>query len=98
MPLEFGARLGSYTVAQPLGSGGMGEVYRANDARLERAVALKVLAPHLTQDKDALLRFEREAKTASALNHPHIVHIYEIGVASSAAARARGCRASATWC
>ncbi len=83
MPLEAGTRLGPYEIVQVLGAGGMGEVYRARDPRLARDVAIKVLAPHLAQDRDALARFEREAKTASALNHPHIVHIYEIGEAAT---------------
>jgi Tol biopolymer transport system component len=84
MRLEPGTRLGSYEVTRILGVGGMGEVYCARDPRLARDVAIKILSPSLAQDPDALARFEREAKTASALNHPHIVHIYEIGEASTA--------------
>ena len=73
-----GSRLGPYEIVGPLGQGGMGEVYRAFDPRLERFVALKVLPDGLARDRDSLARFEREAKAASALNHPHIVNIYEI--------------------
>lgn len=79
MTLNPGTRLGPYEVLALIGAGGMGEVYRARDLRLGRAVAVKVLAPALALDREALGRFEREAKTASALNHPHIVQIYEIG-------------------
>jgi RNA polymerase sigma factor (TIGR02999 family) len=80
-----GDRLGPYEIVGRLGAGGMGEVYRARDPRLGREVAIKVLTPGRAQDKDARARFEREAKTASALNHPHIVNIYEIGEAETLA-------------
>ncbi|HEX9982810.1 MAG TPA: protein kinase [Thermoanaerobaculia bacterium] len=66
-------------MVSPLGSGGMGEVYRARDTRLERDVAIKLLPPHLQQDEDSLQRFEREAKIISGLNHPHILTIHEVG-------------------
>jgi WD40 repeat protein len=79
MPLKAGSRLGPYEVLAPLGAGGMGEVYRARDARLERSVALKVLPESLSIEKERLSRFEKEARSASALNHPNIVTIYEIG-------------------
>jgi serine/threonine protein kinase len=79
MPLKAGSRLGPYEVLAPLGAGGMGEVYRARDARLERSVALKVLPDSLTAEKERLSRFEKEARSASALNHPNIVTIYEVG-------------------
>src|SRR5262245_35132908 len=68
-----------YRVVGPLGAGGMGEVYRARDRSLERDVALKVLPPHLVRSEERVRRFTLEAKSASSLNHPHIVHIYEIG-------------------
>ncbi len=78
MPLAPGARLGSYQIVEPLGSGGMGEVYRARDTRLDRDVAVKVLPPALARDPDRLIRFEREAKVLASLNHPNIAHIYGI--------------------
>jgi Tol biopolymer transport system component len=83
MTLPVGARIGPYEVLEPLGAGGMGEVYRALDPRLGREVALKVLPAELSADADRLARFEREARSASALNHPHIVTVYEVGRADS---------------
>jgi serine/threonine protein kinase len=80
--LTTGARLGSYEVVGLLGKGGMGEVYRARDTRLGRDVALKVLPDPLANEAEPLARFEREAQTLAALNHPHIAHIY--GVESGA--------------
>jgi serine/threonine protein kinase len=65
-----GTRLGSYEVIAPLGAGGMGEVYRARDLRLDREVAIKVLPASFASDADSVMRFEREAKTLAALNHP----------------------------
>jgi eukaryotic-like serine/threonine-protein kinase len=79
MPLKAGSRLGPYEVLAPLGAGGMGEVYRAKDTRLERSVALKVLPESLSVEHDRLQRFEKEARSASALNHPNIVTIYDVG-------------------
>ena len=79
MTLPTGTRLGSFEVLAPLGAGGMGEVYRARDLRLGREVALKVLPEELSQDAGRLARFEQEARSASALNHPNIVTIHEIG-------------------
>ena len=79
MSLETGARLGPYEVVGPLGAGGMGEVYRAKDTRLERTVALKILPAHAASDPEFKARFEREAKTISQLNHPNICVLYDIG-------------------
>ena len=79
MSLSPGARLGAYEITGTLGVGGMGEVYRARDARLGRDVAIKVLPAHLAVDPDALARFDREMKTLAALSHPHIVAIYDVG-------------------
>src|SRR5437588_1438485 len=79
MVLAPGTRLGPYEVVAPLGAGGMGEVYRARDARLERDVAIKILPQHLSSDPDLKARFEREARSISSLSHPHICHLYDIG-------------------
>ena len=74
-----GRRLGSYELLARLGAGGMGEVYRARDVRLDRIVAIKVLAPHLAEEPDFRRRFEREARTISQLSHPHICTLHDIG-------------------
>ena len=79
MTLTVGARLGPYEILAPLGAGGMGEVYRARDTRLERTVAVKVLPSALTSSPEARQRFEREARTISQLSHPHICAIYDVG-------------------
>ncbi|MGD8375891.1 MAG: protein kinase, partial [Acidobacteriota bacterium] len=77
--LEPGKRLGHYEILGTLGAGGMGEVYRARDAKLDRDVAVKVLPPEVSRDPDRVARFQREARAASALNHPNILHVYDIG-------------------
>ena len=79
MPLSLGNKLGPYEILAPLGAGGMGEVYRARDTRLERTVAIKVLPSHLSADSIHKQRFEREAKAISHLNHPHICVLYDVG-------------------
>jgi len=79
MPLGPGAKLGPYEVLAPLGAGGMGEVYRARDTRLDRTVALKVLPGHLAASPDLRQRFEREARAVSSLNHPHICSLFDVG-------------------
>src|SRR6184192_2888578 len=79
MALTSGTKLGPYEILAPLGAGGMGEVYRARDTRLDRTVAVKVLAAHLSSSPELKQRLEREARAISALNHPHICHLYDIG-------------------
>src|SRR5262252_1849982 len=79
MALNPGLRLGPYEVLAPLGAGGMGEVYKARDTRLDRTVAIKVLPEHLADTPDLKSRFEREARAVSSLNHPHICTLYDIG-------------------
>ena len=79
MAFAAGTRLGSYEIQAALGAGGMGEVYRARDTRLNRIVAIKVLAQHVSNNPEAKQRFEREAKTIAALNHPHICTLYDVG-------------------
>ena len=79
MTLSAGSRLGPYEILSPLGAGGMGEVYRAKDTRLDRTVAVKVLPAHLSSSAESRQRFEREAKTISQLSHPHICALYDVG-------------------
>jgi Tol biopolymer transport system component len=79
MQFAPGNKLGPYEIQSPLGAGGMGEVYRARDTRLERTVAIKILPSHLSSDPVRKQRFEREAKTISSLNHPHICVLYDVG-------------------
>src|SRR5262249_59337397 len=83
MPITTGNRFGPYQVVAPLGAGGMGEVWRARDERLGREVAVKVLPDEVACDAGRLKRFEKEARAASALNHPNIVTIYDIGSTDS---------------
>src|SRR6202790_5543509 len=78
MALSAGTRLGPYEILTPIGAGGMGEVYRAKDTKLDREVAIKVLPQALAQDPERLARFEREAKVLASLNHPNIAHIYGV--------------------
>ncbi len=79
MTLSSGSRLGPYEIVAPLGAGGMGEVYRARDTRLDRTVAVKILPAHLSDKPAAKERFEREARAISSLNHPNICHLYDVG-------------------
>ncbi len=79
MPLSAGTRLGPYEILSPLGAGGMGEVYKARDTRLDRTVAIKVMPLHIAQREDLRQRFEREARVISSLNHPYICVLHDIG-------------------
>jgi len=79
MSLASGTKLGPYEIQAPLGSGGMGEVYRARDTRLDRSVAIKILPGHLSENPDARQRFDREARTISCLNHPNICTLHDVG-------------------
>jgi len=79
MPLQAGTRLGPYEIVSPIGAGGMGEVYKARDTRLDRTVAVKVLPPRLSASPESRQRFEREAKTISQLSHPHICALHDVG-------------------
>jgi serine/threonine protein kinase len=76
MPLSAGTRLGPYEIAGPLGAGGMGEVYRARDARLNRDVAIKTMPAEVAADANRMARFQREAQVLAAFSHPHIAAIY----------------------
>src|SRR5215469_315295 len=79
MGLSSGINLGPYEIQSPLGAGGMGEVYRALDTRLQRSVAIKILPSHLSENSDAKERFDREAKAISSLNHPNICTLHDVG-------------------
>jgi len=79
MPLATGDKLGPYEVLSPIGAGGMGEVYKARDTRLDRTVAVKVLPEHIAQREDVRARFEREARAVASLNHPNICTLHYIG-------------------
>src|ERR1700740_2730694 len=79
MAISTGKRLDPYEILSAVGTGGMGEVYRARDTRLDRIVAIKVLRSHLADKPELRERFEREAKTIASLNHPHICTLYDVG-------------------
>ena len=89
MPLTAGAHLGPYEILAAIGAGGMGEVYRARDTKLNRDVALKVLPDLFATDPDRLARFDAEAQTLASLNHPHIAQIYGLEEVGSAVRGAR---------
>ncbi len=97
MPLQPGTTLGPYSVTALIGEGGMGEVYRARDTKLDRDVALKVLPEAFTQDPDRLARFEREAKVLASLNHPNIAAIHSHQAPPSAPTRSPPPSAPAGW-
>ena len=99
MPLTPGTRIGPYDVVGTLGAGGMGEVYRARDARLEREVALKILPESFGRDPDRLARFEREAKAVASLSHPNILAVFDTGTAApTGRRRAPGTRSpTSSW-
>src|SRR5438309_5671592 len=86
MPLAVGTRLGPYEIVGALGAGGMGEVYRARDGKLNRDVAIKVLPRLVAQDAERRARFEREAQVLASLNHPHIAAIYGLEESSGVTA------------
>jgi serine/threonine protein kinase len=79
MALTTGKKLGPYEIQNPIGAGGMGEVYRAHDSRLNRTVAIKILPAAFSAERERLTRFAQEARAAAALNHPNILSIYDIG-------------------
>src|ERR1700681_1221809 len=79
MALTPGTKLGPYEIQSPLGAGGMGEVYKARDTRLDRTVAVKILPSHLSENPEAKQRFDREARTISSLNHPNICTLHDVG-------------------
>ena len=93
MSLATGTKLGPYEILAPLGAGGMGEVYRARDTKLNRDVALKILPDAFASDPDRLARFTREAQTLASLNHPNIAHIYGLEESPSAGSGQAGIRA-----
>src|SRR5579871_6943346 len=79
MPLAADTKLGPYEIIAPLGAGGMGEVYRARDSRLDRTVAIKILPEEFAADTERVRRFEQESRSVAALNHPNIIAIYDVG-------------------
>ena len=79
MPLSTGDKLGPYEILSAIGAGGMGEVYKARDTRLDRSVAVKVLPEHIAKREDLRARFEREARAVASLNHPNICTLFDIG-------------------
>src|SRR5579872_5332895 len=84
MPLASATTIGPYEISSLIGAGGMGEVYRARDSRLNREVAIKVLPPSFADDRERLRRFEQEAQAVAALSHPNILAIYDTGLHNGA--------------
>ena len=84
MPLVAGQKLGPYEISAPMGAGGMGEVYRAKDTRLGREVAIKILSGEFSHNQNRMDRFAQEARAASALNHPNIITVHDVGVHNGA--------------
>src|SRR6201988_3358239 len=80
MALTSGTLLGPYEIQSPLGAGGMGEVYRARDTRLDRTVAIKILSSQLSSNPEARQRFDREARSISSLSHPNVCQLYDVGL------------------
>lgn len=89
MTLTSGSRLGPYEIIAPIGAGGMGEVYRAKDTRLQRLVAIKVVPVAIASDAAALARFEREAQAVAALSHPNIMALHDKGTGPALPVRTR---------
>ena len=102
MTIRADTRLGRYEIVSQLAEGGMGEVYLVEDTRLHRKVALKILPTDLASNKDRMRRFEQEATSAAALNHPNITHVYEIGEAEGVKLHRHGvcafAKPSAVYC
>src|SRR5258706_12261812 len=97
MPIQSGTKLGPYEVLSPLGAGGMGEVYKARDTRLEREVAIKVLPSNLSSSADFKARFDREAKAISSLQHAHICVLYDVGSQNGVDYLVMDLREGETW-
>ena len=97
MTLVPGVRLGAYEVLGLIGAGGMGEVYKARDTRLDRTVALKILPEEFAGDPARQQRFEREARAVAALNHPHICHLHDVGKSPSPDPRAPSLNRFSSW-
>jgi serine/threonine protein kinase len=96
-PLSSGTRLGRYEIRSQIGAGGMGDVYLAQDTQLDRTVALKILPENVAADQTRLQRFVQEAKAASALNHPNILTVYEIGKTDSTQFIATAFKSQRRW-
>src|SRR5262249_16660610 len=79
MPVATGTQFGPFTILELIGAGGMGEVYKARDGRLDRMVAIKILPSYISEKSELKQRFEREARTIAALNHPHVCTLFDVG-------------------